>query len=140
MSSGGDYVYYRQMFADRSQDTNVASGDTTKTDIATLKNANYRLYIQRIAVMPFTYSDKTWTFQDDGTPLVIGHIDFTAAAPENGVGQPIVLDFGSKGRALATGKNLDISLSGAGVAASVHVECYERMEGVTYANAGASLQ
>jgi hypothetical protein len=134
MPGAGDYVHYRQMFSDRTKDTVLAATDSGKTDLATVKNANHRLYIQKISYNPITAHATAIVFQDDaGTPVKIGTVPASQTTP-------IVFDYGPKGRALTLGKNLDASQSGAGPAGDIHVECYERMEGVTYDNSGASLQ
>lgn len=113
------------------RDYDLAAGTAGPvTDLLTPKDATYTLYIQRITVAPTTYSAKTLTFQDDATsPVPIGFISIPASAPTAGGRQDYTIDFGEEGTPLTEGKNLDLSLSGAGVAGRIHIVGYQDIIG-----------
>jgi hypothetical protein len=106
----------------------LAADSATITDAIAVKDAYHQIFITKITVSVTTDAAQSLTFQDDaGTPIVIAK---TKATP--GLG-PIVFEFGDLGTPLTVGKNLDITISGAGLAARVHVEGYQRKTGVDYA-------
>lgn len=120
MAGAGDYVFYKNLYTDRTADVVLAAADTGKDNIVAVKSANHQLFVQKISYNPVTAAAQAVLFQDDnGTPVVIGTVPASQASP-------IVFDFGPKGRPLTAGKNLDIS-NVAGPAANVHVEAYERI-------------
>ena len=115
---------------------------TTATALVSVKSAQHRIYVQKISVNLTTYAAKTWTFQDSAsTPVPIGHISIPAAAAalpsESG---SIVFDFGPTGIALTKGKNLDMIMSATAAAGAIHIEAYEKLEGVIAAYGGAANQ
>lgn len=117
----------------------TAANDFTVTgaDYIAVKNANYRIYIQKIIVNVTTVAAQTLTFRDDaGTPVVVGVLAASA-----GIGAQTVLDGGDQGIPLTLGKNLDIVASAAGVAGTLEVQCYQKLDVNTVnCNDGASLQ
>lgn len=133
----GDYLHWQFQHTRKIVDRNIAAADTSTehADIITPKSANHRIYVQRIVFAPTTYSAKTFTFQDDaGTPVPIAHMSIPAAAPTTGGDTCMfVIDFGPTGTPLTLGKNLDISISGAGAAGRLHIEAYEKLEGAVAA-------
>ena len=132
-SNAADYGYYRAQNSNKSTTFAVAAADSaTKENVITAKNANYTVFVQRIILSVFADSAQSLTFQDDaGTPVVIGK---SAASP--GLGVEIVADFGPEGYPLTEGKNLDITISGAGLACKGSIEAYERLTAViAYTNA-----
>lgn len=132
MPGAGDYVHYRQMYADKCADADLLAADTAKT-LVVPKTAKYVLYIQKITYTPGTAAAQAITFRDTtGTPIVLAVVPASQTLPWQA-------DYGPKGKPLAAGKSL-VSANTAGPAGSIHVEAYERMEGVTYDNAGASSQ
>jgi hypothetical protein len=137
-SPSADYGYYRAQYSNKNTTFAVAAADSaTKENVVAAKSAGHTLYIQRILLSVFTDAAQSLTFQDDAnTPVVIGK---SLASP--GLGTEIVLDFGPEGYALTEGKNLDIVISGAGVACKGHIEAYEKLtaSNLSYL-AGASLQ
>ena len=141
MPSFGDYVGYQNHYTNKSTDLNVLAA-TDDTTLITAKSANHRIYVQKIVINITTYSAKTWDFEDNaGTPIQIAHISIPAAAvalPSES--NSIVIDFGPKGTPLTLGKNLVLDMSAAGAAGTVHVEAYEKLEGVISYLVGASLQ
>lgn len=121
----GDYEKFQMCYSSRNANATVLAADTATVEIIdTTKSANHRLYIQKIIVSITTDAAQSLTFQDEaGTPLVVAK---TKASPGLGA---IVFDFGPQGFACSLGKGLDMVISGAGLAASVHVEAYEKLEG-----------
>ena len=119
-----DYGFYRTMFRDKTVTFAVAAADSaTKEDVITPKNANYTIYVQRIVLSVITDAAQSLTFQDDAsTPVLIGK---SVASP--GLGVEVVADFGPNGYALTAGKNLDIVISGAGLACKGQIEAYEQL-------------
>lgn len=116
----------------------TAANDFTVTgvDFIAVKNANYRIYIQKIIVNVTTVAAQTLTFRDDaGTPVVIGLLASSA-----GIGAQTVVDGGDLGIPLTLGKNLDIVASAAGVAGTIEVQCYQKLDTVINALDGASSQ
>lgn len=128
-----DYGFYRTMFRDKTTTFVVAAGDSaTKEDVITPRNARHTIYVQRITLSVITDAAQSLTFQDDASSAVI--IAKSAASP--GLGVEIVCDFGPIGYALTEGKNLDIVISGAGLACKGVIEGYEKLTAVaTAANA-----
>lgn len=130
-----DYGDYRTFYASKEYNGTILAATDDQTDLLTVKSANHRLYIQRIAVSITTYSAKTWTFRDDAsTPVEIAHLSIPAAAPTaGGDSGTITWDFGPAGAPLTLGKNLDLEMSAAGAAGTIHIEAYERLEGAVAA-------
>lgn len=119
-----DYQHFQSLHLRVSADSDVAAADTAKDNVVAVKDSNHRIYVQKITVSVITDAAQSLIFQDDAnTPVLIAK---TKATP--GLG-PIVFDFGVNGTPLTKGKNLDIATSGAGVAARVHVEGYQKLEG-----------
>lgn len=137
----GDYRFYQRQYTDVSTNLNVLTS-TDDTTLITVKSANHRIYVQKIAINISTYAAKTWQFEDSaGTPVPVANISIPAAATalpsESGT---IVYDFGPKGFPLTVGKNLVLNVSATGAAGQVHVEAYEKLDAVTNHLSGASLQ
>lgn len=131
---------YRNTYTDKTVDVNILTGTAAYADVIAAKSANHQIFIQRITLSITTHIDDTYLFDDDGSgPPIASYIDEATAATTGQGQEPVVIDFGPKGRPLTLGANLDISHSSTGVAI-VHVEAYERLMGVISSNAGASLQ
>lgn len=131
MSVGGDTRYYQTIHPKLDVDYDLAAGNAGPVEnLLTAKNADYQVFVQHIVVAVTTYAAKTLTFQDDaGTPVPIGFLSIPASAPTGGGQQEYRIDFTSDGTALTKGKNLDLVLSGAGVAARIHIEGYQKLIG-----------
>jgi hypothetical protein len=98
--------------------TVLAANDGTPT-LAALK-AGFTIFVTKIIVSVTTDNAATLTFQDSAdTPVLIAK---TKASP--GLGAPMVWEFGEDGTALTEGKNFNMAISAAGLAARVHVEGY----------------
>lgn len=137
-SVGSDYGWYLAQYSDKTATAVVAAADTaTLENVVAVKSANHTIYVQRIILSVITDAAQSLTFQDDaGTPVIIAK---SAASP--GLGVEVVADFGPKGYALTAGKNLDVVISGAGLACKVSIEAYEKLTAAAVAHtAGASLQ
>lgn len=125
-----EYLHLQNQHEFISVDADVATGDSAAVTLKAAKTANYTIYVQRIVVAVITYAAKTFTFQDStGSPVIIGFMSIPAAAPTTLGLQDYVLDFGPRGTALSKGKDLKLALSAAGVAARIHVEGYQKLEG-----------
>jgi hypothetical protein len=125
MAENDAYRRLRNLFGDKSYSASLTTAATTQNDVITPRNANHTLYVQRILVNVITASAQNWTFRDDNsTPKDIAFLPNSAAA---GVHE---FDFGPEGIPLTLGKNLDIVISGAGVAAAVKIEAYEKLGAV----------
>ena len=122
-----DYGFYRTMFRDKTTTFVVAAADSaTKEDVIAPRNTSHTVYVQRIVLSVITDAAQSLTFQDDaGTPVLIAK---SAASP--GLGVEVVADFGPVGYALTEGKNLDIVISGAGLACKGVIEAYEKLTAV----------
>lgn len=119
------YEHQRNFFGSASADSLVGASDTSKDNVIAVRSSLYTIYVQRITVSVTTDAAQSLIFQDDAnTPVLIGK---TKASP--GLG-PIEIDFGPEGTALTQGKNLDIATSGAGIAARVRIEAYQKLTGV----------
>jgi hypothetical protein len=118
------YDFYRSMYADKTARGIVLVADSaTINNAIAVRNARHAIYVQRIMLAVTTDAAQSLTFQDDnGTPKVVGK---SAASP--GLGVEVVADYGPEGIALTTGTNLDIVISGAGLACGYVVEAYERL-------------
>ena len=134
----GDYLFYKRHYTDKSHDRQIVAADTSTqhADVISPKSASHRIYIQKIILSITTHAAQTITFRDGaGTPLVI------AAHTDSATGLSVVeWDFGPKGTPLTIGEELDIILSAAGIAATVHIEAYEKLDATISYLAGASLQ
>lgn len=123
----GDYNHYQKTYESRNKTTVMAAADAGKTDIATTRDANHTLYIQRITYVPSTVAAQAITIRDDnGTPVPIALIPASQATP-------YVADFGPDGIALTAGKNLDAS-NVAGPAGVFKVEAYSRLSAAVAAS------
>lgn len=135
--AAGDYLHHQFQFTRKLVDRDIVAADQSAqhADVITPKSANHRIYVQKITFSPTTYSAKTITFQDDaGTPVPIGHMSISAAAPTTGGDTcQYILDYGPTGTPLTKGKNLDVILSAAGAAGRLHIEAYEKLEGAVAA-------
>ena len=125
-----DYGSYRAWNSDKSTTVIVLAADSaTKEDVLAVRNASHRLFVQRIIVNVTTDAAQTLTFQDDAsTPIVVGK---SASSP--GLGIEIVADYGPQGLGLTVGKNLDVVISGAGLAGHISIEAYEKLGAVVAA-------
>lgn len=111
-------------------DVDVATGDSATKSAVVAARTNFTIYIQKITISVITDAAQSLIFQDNGTPLIIAK---TKASP--GLG-PIVYDWGPHGTALTANKQFDIAISGAGLAARVHIEGYMRQSGNIVIGAG----
>lgn len=128
---------YRSQYSNKSLTGVILAADSaTINDFIAAKSTKHTIYVQRITLNVTTDAAKSLTFQDDAnTPIVVG---VSPASP--GLGMTIVSDFGAEGKPLTEGKNLDITISGAGLAGVYVVECYEKLTGTRSYLDGASLQ
>ena len=126
-----DYGFYRAQYIDKSITFVVAAADSaTKENVITPRNVYSTIFVQRITLSVITDAAQSLTFQDDaGTPVIIAK---SAASP--GLGIEVVCDFGPKGYALTVGTNLDIVISGAGLACKGSIEAYEQLTTVVNAS------
>ncbi len=126
---------FRKVFRDMTKTQIIGTGDTT-VNAFLAKRANQTIWVQKIVVYITTDSAQSLTFQDDaGTPLVI------AVVPTSpGVDTRWDFDFGDRGVPLGENQDLDISISGAGLAANVQVEAYQVHSSTVDSTAGASVQ
>lgn len=118
----------RRNMAGRNADFDLVAGNAGPiNDLLTPSAATKTLYIVRIVVAVITYSAKTITFLDDASSAkTIGFLSIPAASGTTPNENTYMISFGEKGTPLTLGKNLDVNLSGAGVAARIHVEAYEK--------------
>lgn len=128
----GDYSRRLDRYTDVSNGTLGTSFQTQilATDTATVTAiaaaTGYTTFVQKIQVAVTTDAAQSLTFQDNaGTPIVLAK---TKASP--GLG-PINFDFGPDGYPLTESKQLDIVISGAGLAASVSITAYRRATATT---------
>lgn len=127
--SAGDYLHQQFQYKRKTTDKFFLAATDDQTDVITVKSANHRLYIQKIIVSITTHADQTMTFQDDAdTPVPIAVLTDEATVVPT-VPSSWVWDFGPTGIALTLGKNFDIMVSAAGIAAAIHIEAYEKLEG-----------
>ena len=127
----GDYSFYQRTFGRVSSEYDLAAATGGPvTDLLTSKSANHQIFVQRIVVCPFTYSNKTLTFQDDaGTPVILAFQTIPASGPSTSGLQHFEHDFGPLGCSITKGTNLDLVLSGAGVAGKITIEGYQKLIG-----------
>lgn len=141
----GDYAFYRRQYTDKTTDRTVLAAHTSAdhADVIAPKSANHRVFIQKISVAITTHADQDILFQDDAaTPVTVARWfdEATAGTTRPNDIPAVVFDFGPKGLPLTLGKNLDIIFSAAGIAGRVHIEAYEKLDGVIAYDSGASLQ
>lgn len=131
MAIGGDYLLPQNENTAFAVDQQILATDTGPfASVASARSVNHTLYVQKITLSIYTHAAQTVTFLDTaGTPVKIAaHLDVTPQAA--GVPSVVVWDFGPRGTALTAGKNLSITLSGAGIGARIHVEGYQRLSSV----------
>lgn len=115
--SGGDYVWKRKTFQDKSNSTVFAATDGNLTLVT--GRTGYTLYVQRIIVTVKTSAAQTITFEDSAnTPVYVAKIP---ASP--GVDTRWDFDFGPEGKPLTSGKNLAMDMT-AGNAGHVEYLAY----------------
>ena len=112
------YLTNRTLFQDKSTAVVLSAASTTQDNVLTGRTG-HTLYVQRIKVSVTTDAAQSWTFQDDNSSARV--IAVTPTSP--GVGM-LEWDFGAEGVPLTEAKNLDISVSGAGLAGIVMLEAY----------------
>ena len=127
MPSGGDFlVAQAQSDQPVHVDKQILAADAGPFDnVVAVLTTTHQIFIQKITLSIYTHAAQTITFVDDAaTPVKIAaRLDAASAA---GVPDVIVWDFGPHGTALTLGKNLDITLSAAGIGARVHIEGYQK--------------
>ena len=125
--AAGDYLHWQFQFKRKNLDRQILAADDTTAlnNIITPKTANHKLVIQKLSFYETTESNgKSLTFQDDAsTPVILGKYSSVTAAA--GIPKYLILDFGPTGYTLTLGKNLDVVVSSAGIAGSLHIEAYE---------------
>jgi hypothetical protein len=125
--AGGDYTRKRVIHQDRSTTANFAATDGNTTLIT--GKTNYTIVVQRIVVTIKTSAAQSMTFEDStaGTPVYVAKIQ---ANP--GVDSRWDFDFGPEGKALATSKNLVLTMT-AGNAGHVEVLAFAQPDAVATA-------
>lgn len=130
---------FRRNYTDECKGATFAAANDFSTlgaDFIAVKSANHRIYVQKIVVNVSTVAAQTITFKDDaGTPVVIAELPASAAK-----GAQVLLDAPGEGVPLTLGKNLDVTASAAGVAGSLYVEAYQKLDATISYLAGASAQ
>lgn len=116
------YAQKLSSYKDVSVSYTVLAGTDYSTATAKIAaRAGETIYIQRILVNVTTDNAATQLFQDSAnTPILAAG---TKASP--GIG-PITFDFGPDGFALTEGKSFDHKMSGAGLAAAITVQAYQK--------------
>jgi hypothetical protein len=122
--------FYQKTYGKLSYSKVLGAGESgTLDNVIPVRNANWTIYVQAIMFTPTTGVAQTLTFQDDaGTPVPIAK---TVASPTQG--ESYIFDFGPEGVPLTAGKNLDIAISAAGLAGSIHIEGYQKLSSVVAA-------
>lgn len=125
----GSYLQFQRENPSKNYNFFILTSTTTIDNAISPKSANHQLWIQKLVFYETTESNgKSITFGDDSsTSKVLGVYNSVTAAA--GVPKSLVLDFGPTGIPLGVGKNLDITISAAGIAGALHIEAYERLVG-----------
>lgn len=134
MQAGGDILVTQKEHGQNPFyiDVDVAAGDSATKTAQPAARTNFQIFIQKITVAPVTGAAQSLSFQDNaGTPVVIGK--YTGAV---GNTTPVTFDFGPHGTALTVSKEFDIAISGAGLAARIHIEGFYRLANVVSAGTG----
>lgn len=106
----------------QNADVELLAADASKT-LVTVRNANYKLFIQRITYVPTTVAAQAITVKDSaGTPVLVALIPASQATP-------YVADFGPEGLPLTEGKNLTCANT-AGPGGRFKIECYAKLTAV----------
>lgn len=120
------YRRYTSFYQDVSGSFRVLAADGGPDTLVTVRNANYTLNLQKVHIEVTTTGAFTWTFQDSaGTPVPLVPSISTAAIAH------FDFDFGPKGIPLTLGKNLVLSISGAGAVGWVAWEGYSQLANAT---------
>jgi hypothetical protein len=128
MASGGDYNEFHKNYGNKNTQHQLLAGDSTTVQLMAPRSEHHYLFIQSIYVSVTTYSNKTLTFQDGaGTPVPIAIVTVPSTAPSAAGEQLYHIDFGPRGVRLTKGKVLNMVISGAGAAAIITIDAYERI-------------
>lgn len=142
--SYGDYEFYRRQYQKFDADVSLTGDAVTATEIVTVKNASYTLYVQRCVVSIQTHVDgKVFTLQDDNsTPKVLCSFLDDAEGDTTWGGDHKVFDFGPAGIPCTEGKSLEYlaNTGGSGFVGKAHIEGYQKLTAVLSSTAGASSQ
>jgi hypothetical protein len=113
-------------FGDASVSGVIATGDTS-TKVLIAAKASFCIFVQKIFYLPTTSAAQILKFQDNAsTPIIAGVIP---ASPT--VDVEIIFDWGPDGLQLTEGKELDMTIAGAGQGGTFLVQAYQRLMGVT---------
>lgn len=125
-------VFLRKYHRDLSKALQFATTYNGSDPFITVPGAKYVIYIQKILVNITTSAARTLTVQDDGSsPRVFATVP---SAPGVGI---LEFDFGAEGMAAQVGENIDIAVSGTGLAGWIEISAYARIpptEGVVPAD------
>jgi hypothetical protein len=124
MSSPRSREHYQAQFQPAFYNRTVLATDTG-TITAFAARSGLTLYVQSIMFACTTGAAQTLTFQDSaGTPIVV------AKTPASCVqGTAYLYDLGPSGFPITDEKGLNLVISGAGPAGTVHIEAYYRLMG-----------
>ena len=132
-ASSDGYLFYRTAVgSNRTTQTAFVATGATGVTLITVRNATTNLYVQKIHVYPTTFATGALIFTEtDATGAVIAEIDQPAASVNQAAKgeQDCFVDFGPQGWKLAAGKNLFMTRSATGSAASMVIEAYEATSG-----------
>ena len=123
---GDGYLRKRQIFGNNSGSVQVATGDSATKTLVTAKT-NYTVFLQHATIkVTVASAGKTLTIQDHAGNSVGGAIPCDTAPAE------FDMDFGAEGFGLTggNGSNLELAISGAGAAAIVTWDAYQKLGGV----------
>jgi hypothetical protein len=121
-SQGDGGRFIREKYTDVSTSVRFINTYGGSDPLIVSPGAKYTIFIQRVLFLCTTDAAQTLTVRDSAsTPVVAA---FVASSPG------VVLktfDFGADGQPMTQGKDIDISVSAAGLAGWVSVEAYARI-------------
>lgn len=119
IGSTGRDVFLRKYHRDVSKALQFAAAYAGSAPLITCPGAKYVIYIQKITVNITTDAAESLTVQDDGSSPRV----FATVPASPGVGIQ-TFDFGPEGMAAQVGENIDVAVSGAGLAGWINIEAY----------------
>ena len=121
-SQGDGARFLRDIYGAISQSVRFITSYTGTDPLIASPGAKYTIFIQKILFLCTTDAAQNITIRDNAsTPIVATYI---ATSPGLGLK---TYDFGAEGMPMTQGKDIDIAVSGAGLAGWISVEAYARI-------------
>lgn len=125
----GDYFLYQRRYGNLTTDVQLTTLTTSYPSVMVPRNVNYQVYLQKAYLMVTTYTAVTVKLVGHTSGNVYAEWVIPAAPPTSDSEDVArVVDYGPAGLSLIqVGENLDVTVSGTGLAAFLHLEGYQKL-------------